>query len=254
MISSARETTNEPLTEIKLSVVIPTFNDEFAVEKTLDALSRLVNVDEIIVVDGGSTDKTVSLIETYAAANKPLKLIKIAEANRGRQLHEGTLHATGEIFWFLHADTRPVQGCGRQIKQYMRYREIVGGNFKIVFEGDNRTARFFTWIYPHLRSLNLIYGDSAMFVHRASYEKTGGFKPLPIFHDIDLYKRLAKAGQFVHVNLPVTVSAERFQNRPFFKTFLHWSILQTLYWLGVPPRFLARGYKRIEEQKAELQK
>ena len=229
---------------MQLSVIIPTFNEESKIKKTLDALSRLVNVDEIVIVDGGSADKTIEIVENYPA-NKPLRLIKLAEANRGRQLHEGTRHADGEIFWFLHADTRPIQGCGKQIKQYMRYKEIVGGNFHVIFDGSTRWARFLTWLYPQLRSIGLTYGDSAMFVRRETYEKIKGFKPLPIFEDVDLYKRLQKKGQFVHSTLAVTTSSRRFENRAFFWTFARWSTLQGLYWIGFPPRLLAKGYKQI---------
>lgn len=231
---------------MQLSVIIPTFNEELAIIKTLDALSRLVNVDEVVIVDGGSADKTIELIENYDRLKK-VKLIKINEPNRGRQLHEGTLHAVGEIFWFLHADTRPVQGSGRQIKALMRYKEVVGGNFNITFGGETKWARFLTWLYPYLRSIGLVYGDTAIFVRREVYEKIGGFRFLPVFEDLDLYKRLQRRGRFVHVNLAVTTSSRRFENKSFLLTFLRWSFFQGLYWIGFPPRVLARFYLPVRK-------
>ncbi len=231
---------------MKLSVIIPTFNEELTIQKTLDALARLVNVDEIIIVDGGSIDKTIEIIGNYSQ-DKPLKLIKTTEANRGKQLHEGTKHAGGEIFWFLHADTRPMQGSGRQIKSYMRFDEVVGGNFEIIFGGENAWARFLTRLYPNLRIAGLIYGDSAIFVRRKIYEKLGGFKALPLFEDLDFVKRLQKKGRFVHINLPVTTSSRRFENRSFFWTFTKWSLFQGLYWIGFPPRILAKFYYPVRK-------
>ncbi len=229
---------------MEISVIIPTFNEELSIGKTLDALSRLVNVDEIIIVDGGSTDKTLEVVGKYKQQKK-LKIVNFTEANRGKQLHEGTKHASGEIFWFLHADTRPVLGCARQIKALMRYDEIVGGNFEVVFDGNSRWARFLTKLYPQLRAIGLIYGDSAIFARRSTYEKIRGYKPLPLFEDVDFYKRLQKKGRFKHINLPVTTSSRRFENRSFFLTFTGWSIFQGLYWIGLPPRVLAKGYKVI---------
>ncbi len=229
---------------MQLSVIVPTLNEEKAVKKMLDALSRLINVDEIIIVDGGSADKTLEIIENYPF-KKPMKLIKLGEANRGKQLHEGAKQASGDIFWFLHADTLPVQGCGRHIKNFMRNKHVVGGNFELIFEGKTRWAHFLTRLYPKLRSLGLIYGASAMFARRATYEKTGGFRDLPLFEDVDLYRRLKRRGNFVYVRFPITTSSRRFENSSFLWTFTKWSLFQGLYWLRFPPRILAKRYKII---------
>jgi rSAM/selenodomain-associated transferase 2 len=229
---------------MQLSVIVPTFNEELMIKKTLDALSRLVNVDEIIIVDGGSTDKTVEIVENYAF-KKPFQIIKCAEANRGRQIHEGAKHAGGDIFWFLHADTLPVQGCGRHIKQFMRNKNVVGGNFELVFEGESPWARRLTRLYPRLRSIGLIYGDSAIFVRRKTYEKVGGFRDLPLFEDVDLYRRLKRRGDFVYVKFPIKTSSRRFENNSFLWTFTKWSLFQCLYWVGFPPRVLSKGYKAL---------
>ena len=227
---------------MQISVIIPTFNEEATIRKTLDAISRLVNVDEVVIVDGGSADETVGIIENYGL-KKPFKLIKFGEANRGKQLHEGTLHASHEIFWFLHADTRPAQGCAREIKKYMNYKEVVGGNFNVLFDGGSRWARFLTWLHPQMQSSGLIYGDSAIFARRETYEKIGGYKLLPIFEDVDFAKRLRRKGEFMFISKSVTTSSRRFQNRSFIWRFTKWFAFQMLYSFGVPAKVLAKHYK-----------
>ena len=232
---------------MKLSVIIPTYNEESTIEKTLDAISRLVNIDEIIIVDGGSTDQTHAIIESFKIT-KSLQLIKTDFANLGKQLHEGTAHATGEIFWFIHADTRPVQGSGRQIKAYMKYKEVVGGHFDIRFSTESRWARFLNWYYNYLKNAGLVYGDSAIFVRRETYQEVGGFKPLPIFADVKLCKKLMKKGRFVLIPMAVTVSSRRFKENGFAKGILSWAVLQGLHRLGVPSTFLTKYHTPQKHQ------
>jgi len=231
---------------MEISVIIPTLNEELTIKKTLDAVSRLVNVSEVIIVDGGSADKTIELVENHQRV-KNLRLVKLSSANRSKQLHEGAQIASGDILWFLYADARPVQGCGKQIKQYMRYDEIVGGNFDVVFDGKSRWARFLTWLYAQLRTTGLVYGESAIFARRETYEHVKGYRDVPFLEDVDLYKRLSRKGRFIHINLPVTTSPRRFENRRFFLAFARWSIFQSVYWIGIPPRILAKGYKAVRK-------
>lgn len=228
---------------MKLSVIIATKNEEATIYKTLEALARLVNVDEVVISDGGSTDATLQLVRDYNIS-KDLKIIESPSAVHAELLNRGAQNSNGDALWFLAADARPMQGSGRQIKHYLRFEEVVGGNFEVIFtSNESRWARFLTRMYPELRKSGLVYGDSAPFVRRKTFDEIGGFRDFPEFEYIDLHKRLTKKGRFVHVPLAVRVSAKRFADKGYTRSFLRWSLVQGLYWFGVPARFLAKLYR-----------
>jgi rSAM/selenodomain-associated transferase 2 len=219
----------------EISIIIPALDEEDSIRETLDSLAIFENA-EIILVDGGSTDGTVSIAENYD--------VKILHAPRGRgaQLKFGGAYASGEVLWFVHADTRVSPDSTEQIKSALNDPRVAGGNFSIRFDGERSAARFLTWLYPKLALLGLIYGDSAIFVRRGAYEKTGGFAPFPIFEDLDFVERLKRHGEVVTVPAVVTTSSRRFENKSFLLTFLRWTMLQVLYWLGVSPYKLLKIY------------
>ncbi|MGI8467122.1 MAG: TIGR04283 family arsenosugar biosynthesis glycosyltransferase [Pyrinomonadaceae bacterium] len=220
----------------EISIIIPTLNEEFSLRQTLDSLKVFGENIEIIVVDGGSDDATVSIAQNYN-----VKILRVPRG-RGIQLQAGGNAASGEILWFLHADTIPAPDCVRQMKNALENPNAVGGNFTIRFDGERLAAKFLTWLYPNLRKLGLIYGDSAIFVRRDVYEKIGGFQPFPIFEDLDFIERLKKEGAVVTLPAAVETSSRRFENKSFILTFARWTILQVLYWLGVRPETLLKIY------------
>lgn len=226
-----------------LSIIIPTLNEERSICHTLDALSPLRGLVEVIVVDGGSLDETVRL-----ARDRGVRLIT---SNRGRgiQMHAGACAARGEALWFLHADTRPSEDAAELIAEALGDPKVVAGNFSISFDGAGIAARFLTWLYPYLRKLGLYYGDSAIFVRREAYQQTGGFKPFPIFEDLDLMRRLQRLGHVVHLRSAVVTSSRRFEGHIFTLTFARWASLQLLYWLGVHPNTLGRLYAPIRSAR-----
>jgi rSAM/selenodomain-associated transferase 2 len=219
----------------EISIIIPALNEEDSIRETLHSL-EIFDHAEIILVDGGSTDRTVSIAEDFN--------VKILHAPRGRgtQLEVGGNAAKGEILWFLHADTIVSPGSVRQIKLAFEDSRVAGGNFTIRFDGERFAAKFLTWLYPQLRHLGLIYGDSAIFVRREVYQKMGGFAPFPIFEDLDFVERLKQQGEIVTLSAVVTTSSRRFEDKSFILTFLRWTILQVLYWLGVRPDTLVKIY------------
>jgi hypothetical protein len=154
------------------------------------------------------------------------------------------------VLWFVHADTVPPPDGADRIREALRRPAVVGGNFTLRFSGPTTAARFLTWLYPHLGRFGLCYGDSALFVRRTDYERAGGFPPLPLFEDLDLVRRLARRGRFRRLPAEVVTSSRRFAGRSFVLTFLRWSVLQLLYWLGVSPGLLARAYAPIRSGAA----
>lgn len=219
----------------EISIIIPTLDEARSIGATLDALQNFGGA-EIIVVDGGSTDATVSIVEKY-----PVKILH-SKRGRGRQLQTGGAAASGEILWFVHADTIVSANPFDEIKRCLQSAGVVGGNFTIRFDGEKFAAKFLSRLYPKLNLLGLIYGDSAIFVSREVYKRIGGFKNYPIFEDLDFVERLRKAGEIVTLPAIVTTSSRRFEDKSFLLTFLRWTILQTLYWLGVKPETLVKIY------------
>ena len=236
-----------------LSIIIPTLDEARSVGATLDAVAQLRGSFEVIVVDGGSSDGTLEIAREHGAR------VIASERGRGLQMHKGAYIAQGEALWFLHADTIIPADAAEQIIEALHEPRVVGGNFKIRFDGARRAARFLTWLYPQLRKLGLCYGDSAIFVRREAYRQAGGFKPFPIFEDLDLLRELRRLGHLAHLPATVVTSSRRFEGRNFALTFAGWAILQSLYWLGVHPRTLGRLYAPIrgleagngKERKAE---
>jgi rSAM/selenodomain-associated transferase 2 len=227
-----------------LSIIIPTLNEEHDIGATLAAVARIEKSVEVIVVDGGSTDRTAEI----ARANG----VRVISSGRGRglQLHNGAMAARGEIFLFLHADTiLPPDAASRIIKVLGNEPSVIGGNFKIRFDGVSFAARFLTWLYPRLQKLGLYYGDSAIFVRAKAYRRTGGFRPIPLFEDVEFVNRIKPLGRLVHLPAEVITSSRRFEGRSFAWTFAKWSIFQALYWLGIDPRILGRLYAPVRGAK-----
>jgi rSAM/selenodomain-associated transferase 2 len=220
-----------------ISIVVPTLNEASQIVQTLAALKKLEGEKEILVVDGGSEDNTVALVESCG--------VRVVRSSRGRgvQLRAGAAEARGDVLWFVHADTIARVDALLEIRSALMDPSAVGGNFGLTFDGPSGAARLLTLVYPMLRWLNLAYGDSGIFVRRDVYEAIGGFRSYPLFEDLDILKRLRRAGKFVHLECRMITSSRRFENRNFAVMWTHWTALQILYWAGVPPRLLARWYR-----------
>lgn len=219
-----------------LSIVIPVFNEAGTIEATAASLRQLQGKYEVVVVDGESTDDTVALARAYG-----LPVIAAARG-RGQQMNVGAAATQGDALLFLHADTHLPPGALPLLATALQAPEVCGGNFSLRFEGETVGAKILTRIYPWLRILGLIYGDSAIFVRRSAFEAVGGYRAMPLFEDCDLYQRLRRTGRFIRLKEYAAASSRRFEGR-FLRTFVFWTAMQVLYWLGVSPQRLASAYR-----------
>jgi rSAM/selenodomain-associated transferase 2 len=220
-----------------ISIIVPVYNEEAAIARLLDNLDAHGSV-EVIVVDGGSTDRTVEL------ASQRVKLVR-SGMGRAAQMNAGAAIASGETLLFLHADVILGKGALDQLRRAIEDATIAGGNFDIRYAGKDWAAGAFTRINRWRRRCGIFYGDSGIFCRRSVFEKLGGYRLWPIMEDYDFARRLSKVGRLAFLECPIWVSDRRWRNSGLFRTLWSWFLIQGLYSLGVPPRYLARLYRHV---------
>jgi len=229
-----------------ISVIVPTLNEEAALPRLLAGLAGETPAPEIIVVDGGSDDATRRLARRTGA-----RVVR-APPGRGRQLAVGAELASGDVLLFLHADSVFPRGGLRRIEESLAGDPVlVGGNFRLVFDGERPFSRWLTGFYAWFRKRGLYYGDSGIFVRAEVYRALGGFRPIALMEDYDFTRRLERAGPTCCIlEPPLVASSRRFENRHPVAIFLGWLEIHALYHLGLPDRLLARHY-RWQSRRAE---
>ena len=222
-----------------ISVVIPTWNEAESLAATVKAARQALEVKEILLADGGSTDGTRGVGESLGC-----RVFQTARG-RGTQMREAARHARNEIVLLLHADTLLSEADGRRLLHVFRDRRVVGGGFWKRFD-----RRSFWMSGSRFRCLIRLYlgrrvmGDQAMFVRRDVLERIGGVPDLPLFEEFELCRRLNRIGRLALADGTVVTSARRFRDRGVWLTYwLMWRITLGYYW-GTPVKELAEKYRR----------
>jgi rSAM/selenodomain-associated transferase 2 len=224
---------------MKISVIIPALNEAGVIERTLRAVDAQSGPKEILVVDGGSVDDTRDRAAPYAT---------VLDAARGRasQMNRGAEAASGDMLWFLHADTLPPPKGLTHIREAVRQPGVESGIFRLSFDQDAPLLRLYSWCtrWPWVR---IAFGDRGLFATRTAFDAVGGFPDWPIFEDLELADRLHRRGTFRFMPQAVTTSARRFESHGLLRQQLRNLFLWTHYVIGTDPERVAHLYAYDDE-------
>lgn len=230
LVESGRRELPKPL----VSVIIPALNEAELLESTLCRVASQTYPHEIIVVDGGSTDRTPILAAEHAH-------VIASPQGRAAQMNRGAAAARGDILLFLHADTLlPPEAC-----EHIRRAVDAGaeaGAFRLSFDAATPLLRFYSFCtrFPLPR---LCFGDRALFVLRHVFEEIGGYPDFPLFEDLEIVQILSRRGRFRFLRPAVTTSARRFRANGALRQQLRNSYLWLHYVGGRDPEKLKHLYR-----------
>jgi rSAM/selenodomain-associated transferase 2 len=220
---------------MELSVIIPTFNEEHHIKILLQRLSAYKDI-EILVVDGGSMDRTLEEVSSF-------EQVKIISSKKGRatQMNTGADQANGRILLFLHADTFPPEAFDKHIGSVMHESDFIGGSFYLEFDRVHPLLRLYS-LFSRINHTLFTYGDQAIFIRKTMFKRIGGFASIPIMEDLEIQKRMRRSGKFIKLDLPVITSARKFSRDGMFWNQVKNILLVLFYLLGVSPDKLAKHY------------
>jgi rSAM/selenodomain-associated transferase 2 len=227
-----------------LTIVVPVLDEESGIAASLDALAvyRQRGV-EVIVVDGGSLDRTLALARSGADQTF------VAPQGRAAQMNASAARACGDVLLFLHADTRLPENADRLVLDGLRMSGAVWGRFDVRVVGRSPALPIVA-ATMNLRSRlsGIATGDQAMFVTRAAFDRCGGFPDIPLMEDIALSRRLKQIGRPLCLRARVETSGRRWEQHGVLRTIVLMWQLRLAYVLGVAPTTLARRYGYVPRQ------
>lgn len=224
-----------------ISIIIPTLNEEQEIGGLIRELRDRAEGDiyQVIVADGGSGDRTAEI-----ASGEGAEIVACRKRGRAAQLNEGAEAASGELLYFLHADTVPPPGFDRLITQ-----AITGGAgagcFQLRFTSSHPALRFYGWCTRFNFTL-LRFGDQSLFVKPELFDRVGRFdEELIVMEDQQIVRDLKKLAPFKVLNQAVLTSARKYEDNGALRLQLIFTMILVLYYFGASQKMLAHLYNSL---------
>ncbi|NIT99548.1 MAG: glycosyltransferase [Aliifodinibius sp.] len=223
---------------MNISIIIPTFNEADSISETIEKIRRHSNdhILEIIIVDGGSNDATIDI-----AKATDVKTFKSPEKGRATQMNFGAKQATGEILYFLHADTHPPNNFDNSINKAVK-RGYHAGCFQLTFDNDHFLLRLYGWFTRF--NIDLFrFGDQSLFIKKDTFHKLKGFrKDHIVMEDQEFIRRIKQKFSFVILDEYVITSAQKYRDNGILKLQLVFTLILLLYYMGIGQDKLVKIY------------
>ena len=223
---------------MRVSIIIPVYNEEKTIRKLLRTLEPVKEKAEILFVDGGSTDRTLSLLpEEY-------KVVKGAKG-RAWQMNLGAEKSRGNVLFFLHCASELPKDAIEQIERVMRKYQV--GCFGIAFHSKNIWMKCCQIISNHrIKDRKVMFGDQGIFIRRKLFFEMGGFPELPIMEDYQFSLTLKEMGVKIGIaKKRIYTSDRRFKEGGRLKVMWKMNRLRAMYRRGVEIEKIADLYRDV---------
>ena len=223
---------------MKISMIIPIYNESRTIDAMLSQLDALPGDWEILFSDGGSSDDTLDRIgNRYQILHSP--------KGRANQMNHGANHASADVIWFVHCDSQLPKDAHSQISSAIAEGRQ-WGCFRIGFDYNGPFMGCNTYFSNRRAKNGIAFGDQGIWVQKTVFQDAGGFPDLPIMEDYEFSLRM-KAKKIPICQLPgrIITSGRRYESK--FPPLTMWQMfwLRCLYRKGVDIQEIARRYRDI---------
>lgn len=226
---------------MNVSIIIPAYNEAESIGQLVDHLKKSGDerLQEIIVVDGGSSDRTVEIVRS-----NDVTCFISEQKGRAVQMNAGYRRSTGDLLYFVHADSFPPASYLDDLQTALK-NGYKAGCYRFRFDSNRLLLKVNSW-FTRFDRIMCRGGDQTLFITRSLFEKLAGFRDdYLIMEDYDLIQKIQRETSFQIIPKNVVVSARKYDNNPYLKVNFANFVIFMMYFCGARQQTMVSAYKNL---------